>query len=298
MENEKRVIALGFFDGVHIGHQALIKKTAECADRLGAVPSVISFDTHPMNMIPGNEVPLINTPLDRLGIIHRLFGIYDVIFLHFDEKMIQMEWDAFIDWLVHGFGAVHLVAGYNFSFGYQKLGDAEKLRRKCEKDGIGCDIIDVVKMDGEKVSSTRVRELLLNGEMDKATRFLGHPHVMTETVRYGYKFGRTLGIPTINQMIPEGIIVPKHGVYVSTAHIEDGREFMSVTNIGVRPTVGGKDNVSVETHLIGYSGNLYGQSVRIELFRYIRPETKFENTEQLRARILEDMQETRDFFGY
>lgn len=295
---ERRAIALGFFDGVHIGHARLLQKAAENAKRLGAIPAALSFDAHPGSTISGNPVPLINSPFDRADIMKREFGISDLIFLHYDEKLMRMEWDKFIEWLVKDFGAVYLVAGFNFRFGYGGKGTVVKLMEKCAELGVECDIVPQVVIDGVSVSSTHIRKLLEEGDVETANKFLGHRHFFVDRVRYGYRLGRKLGIPTVNMVFDNGVLVPKHGVYATRAYLlETGERYDAVTNIGVRPTVGGVDKVSVETHLLGYSGNLYGQRLRVEFYKFLRPEMKFSGIEELGERARQDAEEARKYFS-
>ena len=298
MERERRVIALGFFDGIHIGHQALFSRTKERAAQLGATPSVISFDEHPENVVFGcRRVSLINTPEDRVRLIKSVCGIDDTIFLHFDEEMMRMPWESFAEWVVEHFGAVHLVAGYDFTCGYKGEGTAEKLREKCARMGVGCDIVDAVKLDGVVISSSMIREKLENGEITTANRYLGHMHIFTDSVQYGYKLGRKLGVPTINMRFPDGMIEMVRGVYATRAYLEDGRYFDAVTNIGVRPTVSGGNTTSVESHLLDYSGYLYGQKVTLEFYRFLRREEKFDDIDALQHRIMADIADVREYFA-
>ena len=298
MESGKRVIALGFFDGVHLGHGALLRLTVSRAAELGVEPAVISFDVPPSKTLDNEPVPLINSSLDRAGIMKRLYGIEDLIFLHFDRELRHMEWWKFIEWLQSDFGAVHLVAGYDFRFGYKGAGNVDLLREKCAQLGIGVDIVDKVSVDGEAVSSTRIRSMLLDGRCEEANSLLGHHHLLTDFVRNGYRFGRTLGTPTINMRFEEGVLVPRHGVYIAQAHIlSSGEVYPAVTNIGVRPTVGGEDAVSVESHLLGFSGNLYGKMIRVEFHKFLRPEIKCDQVEQLRDQIRRDAAETQTYFN-
>jgi len=297
MERVKRVIALGFFDGIHIGHQALFKRTKERAEELGAIPSVISFDEHPENVVFGyKRVALINTPEDRVRLIKQVCGIEDIIFLHFDEDMMRMPWNEFIDWVVDWFDAVHLVAGYDFTCGYRGAGNAEKLKEKCAQIGVGCDIVDMVELDGKVISSSLIRDQLENGRVITANRYLGHPHIFTDTVRYGYKFGRKIGVPTINMRFSEGMIEMIHGVYATIAHLEDGRFFKAVTNVGVRPTVSGENTTSVESYLLDYSGYIYGQKVSLDFYCFLRSEKKFDDITALQQQILRDIESVRVYF--
>lgn len=296
MIEKKRVIALGFFDGLHIGHSALMKKTLETGIAENLVPSVITFDAHPLSLISGTAVPLINSPEDRAGLIHRVFGIEDIIFLHFDRATSNMQWDEFIGHLVVEFGALHLVAGHDFRFGNGGKGNSALLAEKCRELEIGCDIIPAVKLDGVTSSSTYIRELISDGDMERANAFLGHPHVLTDVVRYGYKLGRTLGTPTINMCFQEGVLVPAFGVYATKVYLSGGSEYAGVTNVGIRPTVDNSDQITAETHILNYQGNLYGRQVRIEFYSRIRPEIKFADVALLKEQIQKDCETSLRYF--
>ena len=297
MAQLKRAIALGFFDGVHIGHGALLNKTKQRAQELGAVPSVLSFDVHPDTLVFGKEVPLINSALGREEIIRRCYGINDVVFIHFSRQTMQMPWQEFADNIITQLGLVWIVVGHDFCFGYRGEGTAEKLRDYCAERKIGCDIIEPVCLDGRIVSSTYIRTLIADGDMEQAARYLGHPHTLQDTVHSGYHLGTKLGAPTINMRFPEGVIVPRHGVYAAKVYLEDGSEHIAVANIGVRPTVSEDQSVNVETHLIEFSGNLYGRQARVEFYRFLRPERKFPDYEALSEQIRQDADEARAYFG-
>ena len=293
----KRVIALGFFDGIHIGHAALLRRTKERAAEIGAVPSALSFDVHPDTLVFGRDVPLINSAAGRADIIRRLFGIESVIFIHFDRAVMQMPWQDFVQTLITEMDAAWFVVGHDFRFGWKGEGTAERLKAYCAECGLGCDIIPAVTLDGRVVSSTHIRELIAAGDMETANRFLGHPHMLIDTVHYGYRLGTKMGTPTINMRFPEGVIVPRFGVYAAKAFLEDGSEHMAVTNVGVRPTVSGENRVSVESYILDFSGNLYDRQVRIEFHAFLRPEQKFEGVDALKAQILKDAETTRAYFA-
>lgn len=295
---KKRVIALGFFDGVHTGHAELIKRAKEAAESLGARPAVLTFDRHPGSMVSGENIALINSPEDRAELIRRLFGVDDIISVRFDEKVMKMPWETFVEWLVDDFGAVGFVAGHDFTFGWKGEGDPQKLTAKCGEMGLRCDIIPKVEIDGVTVSSTYIRSLLEAGDTEEAARFLGHPHTLTDTVRFGYRLGSKLGTPTINMRFAEGVLAPAYGVYATKVTIEGETEpRCAVTNVGVRPTVRGEDSVSVESYIFDYDGNLYGRRVRLEFMRFMRPERKFEGVDALKAQIQADCANTRKYFG-
>lgn len=296
MSEIKRAIALGFFDGVHIGHGALLNKTKERAAETGASPSVLSFDVHPDTLVFGKELPLINSAIGREDIIRRCYGIDNVVFFHFDRRVMCMPWQEFIDSIINDLNICWVVVGHDFCFGYKGEGTAQRLKEYCRERGIGCDIIPAVTIEGRVVSSTYIRELLSQGRIEEANRFLGHPHTLADTVHSGYHLGRKLGTPTINMRIPEGVLVPRHGVYAAKVFIEDGSSHLAVTNIGVRPTVSDDNTVSVESFLLDYSGNLYGRQARVEFHSFIRPEIKFDDHSQLSAQIKKDAETTRRFF--
>ena len=297
MEQKKRAIALGFFDGVHLGHKALLDETIRAARERDLTPAVISFDMHPHYMVTGRPVPLINTPYERAEIIEHHFGITDLIYLHFDEELMRMPWDRFIEWLVNDFDADYFVAGYDFSFGYTGEGNPERLVKKCGEMGVGCTIVPRVLLDGVTVSSTYIRELIQKGEIEKANRYLGHPHMMADVVRYGYRFGRTIGVPTINMRFADGVVVPPRGVYATKVYLEDGSDYFAVTNVGVRPTVSGGEEMTVESHILDYSGNLYGKKIRVAFYKFTRPEVKFDGAQALKEQIQKDIANTRAYFA-
>ena len=296
MPETKRVIALGFFDGVHLGHAALMEMTRRRALERGAAPSVLTFATHPDTLVKGIEVPLINSPEGRAEIIRRVYGIESVIFIHFNHAVMQMPWEDFLCSLKNELRAVHIVVGYDFTCGYRGEGRALKIAAWCSKNGLGCDVIDAVRVDGEIVSSSRIRELISDGRMEEANRLLGHPHCLVDTVHYGFQLGGKLGTPTINMRFAEGVLVPRHGVYAAKVFLDNGDEYMAVTNVGVRPTVSGGDRVSVESFILDFSGDLYEHTVRVEFHRFLRDERRFESTGALRAQILADAESSRAYF--
>ena len=170
----RTVIALGFFDGIHLGHQALLRRTVERAKEHKMAPSVFTFDRSPKAVVTGRDIPLLTTPEQRIAIIHTLFSIEEVIVAPFDEKMMTMDWRDFVDMLVRRFHAGWLVAGHDFRFGHKNLGNADLLRQRTAELGLGCDIIPPVMAEGALVSSTRIRALFEEGRREEARRLLGH----------------------------------------------------------------------------------------------------------------------------
>lgn len=296
MAETKRAIALGFFDGVHAGHGELLKMTRRRADEIGATPSVLSFDVHPDTLVFHKDVPLINSAIGREELIRRCYGIANVVFLHFNQHMMHMPWQQFISSLVDELSIAWVIVGHDFCFGYKGEGTAERLKEYCAEHGIGCDIIPALKIDGRIVSSTYIRELIAAGDIETANRFLGHPHTLSDTVHSGYHLGTNLGAPTINMYFPDGVLVPRHGVYATKVILEDNSQYIAVTNVGVRPTVTDSDRVSVESHLLDYSGNLYGRQARVEFYSFLREEIKFPTYEKLSAQIAIDAHAARAYF--
>ena len=289
--NERRVIALGFFDGVHIGHGALLKKTCERATELGAIPAAMSFDTHPDTLVFGTPTELLNTMDERKHLMQSLYGIEDVIFCHFDRAMMNMDWEAFVeDYLVRELHACHLVCGHDYHFGARGFGNAERLTEKCRALGLGCDVIGEVKLDGVTVSSTYLRRLLKEGRMEEAVRFLGHGHIISGIVQHGDSRGHTLGLPTANLALDASLLVPAFGVYGGWADAGELGRFPAAVNLGVHPTVHELPHPVAEASLLGFDGDLYGRFLRLELLFQVRPERQFSSLQELTAQIARDQQ--------
>ena len=291
-----RVLALGFFDGIHLGHAALLNKTCERAKELGATAAAMSFDTHPDTLVFGTPVPLLNTMAEREFLMRRLCGIEEVIFAHFDAAMMHMPWEAFVeDYLVGQLHACHVVCGHDFHFGDRGQGNPDRLREKCRSLGIGCDVIPEIRLDGRCVSSTEIRTLLQQGACEAAVRCLGHGQLVTGTVCRGAGRGAGLGFPTANLPLADGVLVPAFGVYRAEAEV-DGQRYPACVNLGVHPTVGALARPVLEANLIGFSGDLYGKELAIWLQAHLRGEMRFESVEALRARVLYDRQLVADFY--
>ena len=291
---QNTIYALGFFDGVHLGHQALLRACRELADRHGCRAGVVTFGNHPDALTQGSAPRLINSLSDRKRLLEG-FSMEEVLELPFDEALKTTPWEAFLDMLRAQHNAAGFVCGEDFRFGHQGSGTAALLADYCKRNSLPCAVVPERKLDGTIVSSTHIRSLLEAGDMEEANRFLGHPHILSGEVREGRKLGRTLGIPTANLWIPEGVMVPRHGVYACRATVE-GISYPAVTNIGSRPTVGGH-RVTVEPWLLDFSGDLYGKELTLQFHAFLRPERKFESLEELRQEIQKNAAQTREFFG-
>ena len=298
MSTKERVIALGFFDGVHLGHAALLRRTAEEAAARGVTPAVFTFDRVPKEVLTGIPCPLINSPEDRANLVRRLYGIRDVIMVPFDHEMMTTPWDKFVtEILVGRYHAVHLVAGHDHHFGHKNQGSPELLLEKCAELGLGCDIIPKVEVGGITVSSTYIRRLVELGQISRANRFLGHPHTLTGSVRHGRGIGSSRLYPTANLIIPPHVLVPSHGVYVTRATLPEGASYAAVTNVGTRPTVNNGTDITVEACLLDFEGDLYGKSLRLEFFEHLRDEVRFDSLDALKAQIAADAEATRRYFA-
>lgn len=295
---QKRVIALGFFDGVHRGHGALLKRTVELAQALNAVPAAHTFAQHPSTLLSRSPVPLLSTPEDRAYLMKSLYGIREVIAAPFDEEMMTMPWETFVvDYLIRRWNCVGVVVGHDYRFGYKGEGDPRKLKELCAAHSIACEVVDKVTLDGRTVSSTYIRSLVEAGDMETACRYLAHPHLLSGEVRHGKGLGKTLGFPTVNISPAPGILLPAYGVYASKVTTQDGKTYLAATNIGVRPTVSDGEQVTVEGFLLDFDGDVYGQRVRLELSHRLRGERRFQSLEDLRREVQKNAQETREYFA-
>lgn len=283
---ERTAVALGYFDGLHIGHREVIKAAGGQGLRLAA------FSFEPDGVIkPGGR---LQTRQDRLDTFKSM-GVDDVISPPFSEiKHITPE-EFVRGVLFEKLGARRVSCGFNYRFGAGAQGDAQMLSKLCGELGMECAVAEPVSVEGETVSSSAIRAALSKGDVTLAAAMLGRLYGYSLTVVGGQRLGRTLGAPTINQYFPDDFYLPKFGVYASVAHIEGHVPMYSVTNIGVRPTVRSDCPLS-ETWIPEYSGNLYDREVRVELVEFRRPEQKFESIDRLRNAIHRDGEFSRDVF--
>ena len=290
---EKTIYALGFFDGVHLGHQALLLACRKLAEKHDCRTGAVTFTAHPDGLVSGKAPALLNTSEDRARLLLG-YGVEDLAELPFDRELMATHWSDFLDRLVDG-GAAGFVCGSDFRFGAGGSGTAEKLEDFCRSRNLPYAIVPQRLLQGVRVSSTYIRDLLEAGEMEQAVEFLGHPHVLTGKVITGRGLGHTIGIPTANLSLPAGVLCPKHGVYACKVAV-DGNEYLAVTNIGTRPTVSG-EGVTVEAFLLDFAGDLYGKTLTLSFYSFLRPEKKFPSLEALQAEIRKNAQETRKIFG-
>lgn len=293
------VITIGYFDGLHQGHRALMKATRTLADACGAKAVLMSFEPHPSHVLALMEPALLIYGLREKEWIIRETGLTDqTVMMEFVPELMNMEPERFVeDVLKKNANAVGIVIGENFRFGKGNRGDAAMMLQLCTRFEMQCQIVAEVDDQGRRISSSRIRELLACGDIEQANHLLGRPYLMLGTVSHGSGLGHRELVPTINLNLTAGRQYPAEGVYVTRTFTEDGRGFASVSNIGHNPTV--RDGISLrcETHLLDFDKNLYAQPVRIEFYRRLRSEKRFESIEKLREQLTQDIHSARDYFA-
>lgn len=284
------IYALGFFDGVHRGHQALLAQAVALAKAQGCSPAAITFDRHPKSLFLEKPTVLISTIPDRERLLRR-YGIQTIRVIPVTRESLATPWEVFLQELMDE-GAVGFVCGDDFHFGHHGEGNAQKLQELCKQRNLPCVVVPEQTVDNIRISSTYIRRQIETGDMATAVKFLGHPYTLTGTVVSGKQLGRTLGIPTANLHLPADLAIPKFGVYACRVLV-DGVFYPAVTNIGTRPTVSG-EGITVESWILDYSGDLYGRSITLEFYKFLRSEQKFPDLASLQAEIRRNAAETRE----
>ncbi|MBQ6020490.1 MAG: riboflavin biosynthesis protein RibF [Clostridia bacterium] len=282
--------ALGNFDGLHIGHATVIEAAVRQEAR-GFDPVVLKFREHPMRFFPGGERGLILTDEEDGRRIESLGARVEYLDFSAVRGLSPAE---FIDGVLLPLGVRFVSCGYNYRFGKNAAGDAGTLKELCEKRNIEVCVCGKVEYHGTAVSSTAIREALKDGDIPLANAMLGYRYGYCFEVVHGDARGRALGAPTANQFFPPELLTPRYGVYVSSVEI-GGRSYPGVTNIGIRPTVGGE--ARSETHIVGFDGDLYGSLLRVEPIRYLREERRFASLEELSAQIARDKAQSLEIFN-
>ena len=283
------VVAIGNFDGFHLGHQQLIKTLKVRSKELSLKSTVVTFEPHPQTYFqPDVRLSRLSSVREKLELF-RDYGVERVIALRFNEQLASLSAEDFVrKYLVESLSASHVVVGYDFGFGAGRSGTAEDLQALGDAYGFGVSRVAAVSIDGEKIGSTRVREVLQSGNLALAARLLGRPYAISGRVLYGDQRGRTWGFPTANLLV-ERHNPPLRGVFaVEVGGVEEGL-LPGVANLGFRPTVGG-DRLLLEVHLINFSGTFYGDRVRVIFRKRIRAETKFDSFDALKDQIHKDTQ--------
>jgi len=290
------VVAVGNFDGVHLGHRAVVDITREIAQRARAPLALLTFEPHPVQVFHPEAPPFRLTPFRAKA--HRIeaLGVDLLVVLHFDRALARVSAEDFVRrFLVEGLGARHVVVGYDFHFGHGRRGTPALLQQQGERHGFGVSVLQpIAAVDGAVYSSTRIRQHLTAGTPREAARLLGHPFEIEGRVETGDRRGRMIGFPTANLGLGD-YLRPAGGVYAVRVGIEERAGLAwhdGVANLGTRPTVGGSD-LRLEAHLFDFAGDLYGKHIRVGLIEHLRPERKFAGLDQLRAQIAEDARQAR-----
>jgi len=283
------LLTIGVFDGVHLGHKHLISRLKELAREQGVLSGVITFSRHPLEVLsPQTKLPSLTGLEQRITLLQDE-GVDIVIPLPFTPQLASLSPKQFLGLLKEYLKMKGLVIGPDFALGKDRQGDTSALRRLGQEMGFSVTVVPPMKIDGEVVSSTAIRQALAKGDMKRAQKLLGRPFSLQGRVVAGDKRGTTLGFPTANLEIEPGRALPAGGVYACRAYI-DGRSYPAMTNIGSRPTFGGGPRL-IEAYLLGYNGDLYGRELAIDVIGRLRDEKKFDTAEQLKEQIAEDIKQ-------
>jgi riboflavin kinase/FMN adenylyltransferase len=283
---ENVALALGTFDGLHIGHMALIN----AAKQAGTQSAVFTFDSLPADYFYGEHRPMRLMTLDEKIDAFEKAGIDYLCLAHFDKKLAGIDKDKFAAMLHDIFKPAAVIVGYNYTYGRDAKGDADTLQKAGERYGFQVQVIEPVFSEGEPVSATRIRECIEAGNVERASQLLGYSYALTGKVGTGRRIGTNkLGFPTANLIPPPEKIIPLRGVYGVCVNVQ-GCGYKGVCNIGVNPTVSNSVRESIETHIIGMSDDLYGKTITIRFEKRIRGEKKFNGIEELKAQIQRDIQ--------
>src|SRR5476651_2021709 len=288
-EGKKICVAIGFFDGVHLGHQQIIRQTISDARQHDAIAVVLTFDRHPNSIVAPDRVPpLIYSLPQKLRAIESL-GADTLLLIRFDKQFSEQTGEEFIRSLAQGLGSIHSICvGADFVFGHKRSGNVPLLKKLGGELGFTVHGMAAVSLDSQAVSSTRIREMIRTGDLDAASQMLGRPYAISGRVVEGDRLGRQLGFPTAN-LDPTGLVLPPNGVYSGLALVEKKSHRVAL-NIGFRPTLATKTpQFRVEAHLLDFDGDLYGQELEVQLGEKLRDERKFNSPNELREQIARDV---------
>ncbi len=289
------VLTLGVFDGLHLGHQEIMRTVVDRAKETGASPTAITFDPHPRAVLhPDSAPPLLQT-LDQRLANFEVLGIEQAIVIPFTREFAAQPAEDFLRQIVHDrLQAKEVYLGKGFFFGKDRGGNIDLLRRMSVELGFFTDEVDEVRLRGNRISSSRIRDLLAEGRVNLTRRMLGRPYGVEGVIIRGNRRGHTIGFPTAN-LKPHNRVIPKYGVY-ATATLLDGVWRRSITNIGVRPTFENEAEPSIETYLFDFDGDLYGDVLRVRFLHRIRDERKFSGIDELKAQIEKDSRRALNYF--
>lgn len=284
---EPCVLALGNFDGVHLGHLRLLEHGLGQAVRLGVGLSVIIFDPHPLKVLfPEREIKLLSTTGERLRYLETI-GVQTVYLLPFTREMANTSPEQFVEKMLLPLGVIHVVVGFNYSFGARGSGNPELLQALGKKHGFGVSVFQAQTIDGQVISSSSIRKALLHGNIILANSLLGRPPCLRGTVIHGEERGRQLGYPTANILPDEDYLIPMRGVYVVWADL-DGKRMPGMMNIGMKPTFHDLYTTMAEIHFFDFDGDLYGSEILVHIVGRLRDERKFNGVNELLMQLKKD----------
>lgn len=288
------VVALGCFDGVHKGHRAVLNETRRIATEKNCDAAVWTFEEPPKSFFMKDPIPLLTSTEEKCAIIESL-GMDHLFCIPFDLSIAQISAeDFFYEILLGRLHAIHLVCGFNYSFGARGLGNVTLLEQLCHQNGIGLSILPPVLINDLPISSSLIRKALQEGRPEEAANALTRPYSVTAPVVNGQKLARRLGFPTVNQILPLRMTVPRYGVYLSRVRINGkSNSYFGITNIGMRPTVGGT-LLCAETHLFDFDGDLYGSIITTEILTFLRDEKRYDSLEALTEQVRADIAIAKD----
>lgn len=291
------VLTLGVFDGLHLGHQAIMRTVVSRAKKINAVPTAITFDPHPRSVVnPENAPPLLQTLDQRLAALEFL-GIWQTIIVRFNREFAAQDAEKFLrETIFERLQAREIYLGKGFAFGKNRGGNIELLRKLSAELGFFADEVPEVCLRGTRISSSKIRERLAAGKVNLARRMLGRPYGVEGKIIHGFERGRTIGFPTAN-LKPQNRVIPRYGVYATATLINDVWR-RSITNVGVRPTFADETAPSIETYVFDFDGDLYGDVLRVRFLRRIRDERKFGGIEELKAQISNDSKRALNYFSH
>ncbi len=287
--------ALGTFDGMHLGHIALIGKLKEIARTHDLSTLAYTFTSVPSELFSKSKKTIRLFTLEEKVAAFEKQGVDYLVMQDFDKKYADIAAGEFLRRLKAGLCLKYVAVGSNYTYGAKAMGTAQTLRAEAEENGFGVFVLDPVMLDGLPVSSTRIREALSKGDAEAAALLLGRNYSVAGTVVEGRRIGRSIGSPTVNLRYEKEKLLPKNGVYITRAHMR-GCVYPAVTNIGYNPTVSEDQSVHLETHILEFAQKIYGEKVKVEFIKRIRDEIKFKNKEMLKAQIESDIRTTEKYF--
>ncbi|SDM99293.1 riboflavin kinase / FMN adenylyltransferase [Paenibacillus sp. yr247] len=280
----EQVVAIGDFDGVHLGHQEVIGRAIRTAKKMGLPTAIMTFHPHPRAVMGQDKYIELLTPMRKKMEMFASLGVNHTYIVTFDASLMRLSPEHFVDRVLDRLGVHSVICGFDFTFGYQGKGTPDSLCN-LSHGKFSVEVVRPFHMDGEKVSSTLIRESLQQGDIDTVTRLLGRPYSISGIVVDGEKRGRTIGFPTANLQLDESYVIPTNGVYAIKALVK-GETYRGVMNIGVKPTFSnGELKPSFEAHLFDFSDQIYGEHMNVELIAFLRPERKFASIDELIAQI-------------